>query len=94
MGAIGLIATARMRAAACHRALRPAHPHPSLRAMKLLDPDHPMFRRAWVRWATALVPLAWAAVELATGNPGWALMFGAAGAYALWVLVIARRDPG
>jgi hypothetical protein len=53
-----------------------------------LDPDHPMFRRAWVRWATTLVPLAWAAFELSMGNTLWALMFGAAGAYAGWKLIL------
>lgn len=59
--------------------------------MKLLDPDHPMFRRAWVRWVTVLFPGLWAIFELATGNPGWALVFGAASAYAGWVLLLKRQ---
>lgn len=58
--------------------------------MKLLDPNDPFFRHAWVRWATALVPLAWGVVELRLGNPGWALLFLAAGAYALWKLILSR----
>ena len=53
-----------------------------------LDPNHPMFRRPAVRWLTALLPLAWAGVEAYSGNPAWALIFAAAGAYALWVLVL------
>lgn len=58
---------------------------------KFLDRDHPMFRRAWVRWATVLVPFFWAAVELFVLNgPGWAIMFAAAGAYAFWVLILRR----
>jgi hypothetical protein len=62
--------------------------------LKLLDPDHPMFARAWVRWLTALVPGLWAGLELWWGNPGWALLFAAAAAYALWVLVLSRRPGG
>jgi hypothetical protein len=59
--------------------------------MKLLDPDHPMFRRAWVRWATALVPIGWSALELfAFGSPGWAILFFAAGVYAFVVLILRR----
>jgi hypothetical protein len=60
--------------------------------MKLLDPDHPFFRPVWRRWATVLIPLIWAGVELASGSPGWAMLFGAAGAYAAWVLLLQR--PG
>ena len=53
-----------------------------------LDPDHPMFSRGGVRWATTLAPLAWAAFELTAGNVSWAILFGAAGAYAGWKLII------
>lgn len=58
--------------------------------MKFLDPDHPFFKPVWRRWATGLLPLAWAAVEVWTGNPGWAVLFGIAGGYALWALVFNR----
>jgi hypothetical protein len=61
--------------------------------MKFLDPHHQFFRTAWRRWATSLFPGAWAMVELAGGNPGWAVMFGAVAAYAFWVLVITYRAP-
>jgi hypothetical protein len=53
-----------------------------------LDPDHPMFRRVWVRWVTTLLPLAWGGFELWLGNPMWAILFGAAGAYAGWKLIV------
>ena len=55
---------------------------------RFIDPDHPMFRRAWVRWATSIVPLLWAGVEAYSGNSGWAMLFAAAGAYAFWCLII------
>jgi hypothetical protein len=53
-----------------------------------------MFRRPWVRWATAAVPCLWGGIEAWTGNPGWALLFLAAGGYAAWVLLIKRPDQG
>lgn len=56
--------------------------------MRFIDADHPMFARPVVRWLTAVLPLIWAAVELASGNPGWAILFGAAGAYAVYELII------
>ncbi|WP_149142779.1 hypothetical protein [Gemmobacter caeruleus] len=56
--------------------------------MRFLDADHPFFRRPVARWGTALAPLVWAVVEFATGNPGWGILFGAAGAYAAWALLI------
>lgn len=56
--------------------------------MKLLDPDHPFFAAPWRRWATALFPAAWGAVEFYFGNPGWGILFVAAGAYAFAVLIL------
>lgn len=61
--------------------------------MKLIDPAHPFYRRAWVRWLCAGVPLAWAAFEFATGEPMWGMIVGALGAYALWVLVLRWQPP-
>lgn len=62
--------------------------------MKFIDPDHPFFAPVWRRWATGVVPLAWAGFEAVSGNPGWAVLFGAAGAYALWILVIIGPTGG
>lgn len=59
---------------------------------RFLDPNHPMFRRLWVRWLTVLMPLAWGGLEAWTGNPGWAILFLAAGAYAAKVLLLDK--PG
>jgi hypothetical protein len=67
-------------------------PDHEARMKTFLDPNHPMFRRAWVRWATALAPLGWAGFELMLGNPMWAILFGAAGAYAGWVLIVKGPD--
>jgi len=72
--------------------------------MKFLDADHPMFRRAWVRWVTVLVPAVWSVFEFvaalspgsdggaAAGSPFWGILFGAAAAYAFWVLIV--KGPG
>jgi hypothetical protein len=59
---------------------------------KFLDANHPMFRPLWVRLLTALLPLGWAGLELSWGNPGWAMLFGAAGGYAFWELVVKGPD--
>jgi hypothetical protein len=55
--------------------------------MKIIDPDDPFFAPLWRRWATVLFALFWCAVEVSLGSPGWAVLFGAAGAYAFYVLI-------
>ncbi len=62
--------------------------------MKLLDPDHPFFRPVWVRVAVVGLALLWAVVELVFGSPGWAMLFAAAGLYALWIFVSHARGDG
>lgn len=57
-----------------------------------LDPNHPMFRNPLVRWLTAGIPLAWAGFELWMGNPMWAVLFAAAGAYAAYKLIWQGPD--
>ena len=59
--------------------------------MKFLDADHPFFRRAWVRWATVIVPACWGMFEAWMGNLGWAGLFGAVAGYAFWELIL--RGP-
>lgn len=55
--------------------------------MQLLDPSHPFFRPVWVRVAVVALSIGWGVVELVFGSPGWAILFAAAGLYALWVFV-------
>lgn len=59
----------------------------------LFDLQHPFFRPVWRRvLATALCVL-WAGVELATGSPGWALLFAAAGAWCGYQFFVVWTDP-
>lgn len=62
--------------------------------MKLVDAEAPFFRPLWVRVLCVVSPLAWAGVELWTGNPAWAMLFGAAGVYLALVLFLWRRRGG
>jgi hypothetical protein len=62
--------------------------------MKLLDPNDPFFAKPWIRWTTVLVPAAMTVFELIYGGPGWAVVFGAAAAYAFWMLIIKGPDQG
>jgi hypothetical protein len=48
----------------------------------MFDLDHPFFAPPWRRVAVVAACLGWAAVELATGGVGWALLFGGLGLYA------------
>lgn len=56
----------------------------------LLDPDHPMFAKQWVRWVTTVFPLAWACFEFWRRAPMWGLVFAAAGVYAGYKLFIYK----
>ena len=47
--------------------------------MKLLDLDHPFFRPLWIRVVVTCICLGWAALEFATGNPFWGMLFGGVG---------------
>ncbi len=61
--------------------------------MKILDANDPFFAPVWRRWATAVAPLAWAMLELVVFEAqGWAIVFGALGAYAFWVLIVKGPD--
>ncbi len=55
---------------------------------KMLDANDPFFAPVWRRWVVTILPLAWACVELYTGEHIWALLFGGAGAYAGYHLLI------
>ena len=53
----------------------------------MIDPTDPFFAPLWRRVVIVALCLGWALFEVATGSPGWALMFGAAGAYAAFKLL-------
>ena len=56
--------------------------------MQLIDPNHPTYRPLWVRVVIVAVCLGWASIELMTGEPFWAILVGAVGVYAAWVLLL------
>lgn len=56
----------------------------------MFDFSHPAFRPLWVRIGTVAVALGWAATEALDGDPGWAILFAALGAAAVWGLFVAR----
>ncbi len=58
--------------------------------MKFLDRDHPFFAKPVTRWLSTLLPLAWGGVEVWMGNPGWGMVFVAAGAWGGWELILRK----
>jgi hypothetical protein len=54
----------------------------------MFDLRHPFFNPAWRRVLTVVLALGWALVELLTGSPGWAMMLGAVGLWAGYVLLL------
>ena len=59
----------------------------------LFDLQHPWMRPLWRRFLVTALSFAWAGVELATGNPGWAALFGAAGAWCAYQFFVVWTDP-
>ncbi|RGP35116.1 hypothetical protein [Pseudotabrizicola alkalilacus] len=59
---------------------------------KFIDPNHPFFASALVRWVTSLVPVIWALVEFVHGNTGWGMISAALGALAFWALIVRGPD--
>lgn len=51
--------------------------------------DDPRLKPIWLRAVIVLSCLGWALFELFTGAPGWAIIFGAAGAFLFWRLLVA-----
>lgn len=56
--------------------------------MQLIDPSHPFYRPLWRRILIVAVCLGWAAVEALTREPFWAILVGAVGIYAAWMLLL------
>ena len=61
--------------------------------MRFFDVRSPFFAPLWRRIVICAVIGGWALLELVGGNPGWALIFGAAGAWLTWSLLIDWRLP-
>lgn len=57
------------------------------------DTNHPFFRPLWRRVVATAVPWLWAVFEHLSGNPGWAVLFAALGAYGVWAFFIAWKGP-
>lgn len=55
----------------------------------MFDLNHSFFRPLWLRVLIVAIALGWSLVELNTGSPGWAMMFGAVGIYAAWSFFIS-----
>ncbi len=62
---------------------------------RLFDFNHPFFRPLWIRVLVVAACLGWALVELASGEPMWAILFGALGAAAFYGFFITfnPREP-
>lgn len=54
-----------------------------------LDADHPLLRPFWVRLLIVALPLLAAAAGFATGHVFWSVVFIAAGAFLLQVLILS-----
>ncbi|MER5172927.1 hypothetical protein [Thioclava kandeliae] len=55
--------------------------------------DHPIYRPLWMRLGLVALCLGWAVFEALTGSAGWAILFGACGAYLGWRLLL-RHSSG
>lgn len=60
--------------------------------MRFFDIRHPVFLPLWRRVLVVGLSGGWALLELTGGNPGWALIFGAAAAYCGWEFFVVF-DP-
>ncbi len=61
----------------------------------MFDFNHPFFSPLWIRVSVVAVCTGWGMIELATGAPGWALIFlgvGGIAAYRFFVTFSPRGD--
>ncbi len=61
----------------------------------LFDLQHPWFKPLWRRVLVTAVCVFWTVLELYTGDPFWAMLFGALAAYSIWSFFFAfnPREP-
>ncbi|RMD89246.1 MAG: DUF3329 domain-containing protein [Alphaproteobacteria bacterium] len=57
--------------------------------MGFFDLDVPFFLPLWRRVVVVVLCLGWGAWEFVSGAPFWGVLFGAAGLYCAWALLIA-----
>jgi hypothetical protein len=56
--------------------------------MQLIDPNHPTYRRLWVRIAIVVVCVGWGIFEfVGGGDPFWGVLALGAGAYSFYMLI-------
>lgn len=58
----------------------------------LVDPNHPFFRKLWVRILSVAFPFGWSIFEFSTGNIFWAILFAGAGALLFEALIMRGPD--
>ena len=58
----------------------------------LFNLRHPFFLPLWRRGLTVALSAGWALIELSSGSPGWAIMFGAVAAFCAYEFFIVF-DP-
>lgn len=57
-----------------------------------VDLDHPIFRKLWARLFVTAMPLGWGVFEMVAGNPGFGVLFLAAGAWSTFHF-LTRFNP-
>ncbi|PHR93114.1 MAG: hypothetical protein COA78_33005 [Blastopirellula sp.] len=62
--------------------------------MKLLDPKDPFYKPFWMRGLITGILLAWAVFEALTGEPFWAILFGAAGVWCARLFFFSPKNDG
>ena len=62
--------------------------------MKFFDLRHPFFNPLWRRVLTTAITSGWTLVELAGGNPGWAILFGAIAVMCIYQFFFAWEPQG
>ncbi|WP_424973972.1 hypothetical protein [Dinoroseobacter sp. S124A] len=74
--------------------MAPSDPKPARgRRKAVLELRVPFFRPMWRRVATVIVIALWTGVEIAMGNPYWALLAGGIGVYSAYVFFFAFDLP-
>lgn len=56
--------------------------------IKFIDPDHPFYRRLWVRLLIVGLCAMWTAIEFRQGENTWGMIFLAVTTYTACVLII------